>query len=528
MRTLYEPTAWPSSNTILDPSALVLFFPSPKTVTGDDILELHVHGGPAVVKAVLAAIPRCLPSGHTTESSTTYIRYAEPGEFTRRAFLNDRLDLTQVEALADTLSAVTEQQRRLSVRGATGGLTKRYESWRLMLLHARGELEALIDFSEDQHFDESPALLISSIASQVEILSRDIATHCTNASRGELLRSGITLSLLGAPNVGKSSLLNRIVGREAAIVSSEAGTTRDVVEVGLDLGGWYCRLGDMAGIRINSELRDGRNAPMPLASDIGLVEQEGIKRAKQRALASDVIIVVLSVESDVGDHTFSLRMEPEVIATARMIIERSGCVVVVVNKIDQVHGDLAVVTEALKQQILDAMPALSHEHIFAISCKTAVEGVSHGTDSGGIHTFLSGLTNTFHALTTPLVPTGEDGTTGIIDQTMWEESLGTNARQGTLLQECLQSLNLFLESVAQVSPDDSDHDGVEADIVMAAENLRQAAISLGKITGKGDAGDVEEVLGVVFEKYAFPKLIYPSRASINADLNESTRFCVGK
>lgn len=126
-------------------------------MTGEDVLELHIHGGPATIKAVLAAIPKCAEG----------VRYAEPGEFTRRAFINDRLDLAQVESLADTLSADTEQQRRAAVRGTSGALGRTYDAWRSQLLLARGEIEALIDFSEDQHFDESPADLLRNVTALV-------------------------------------------------------------------------------------------------------------------------------------------------------------------------------------------------------------------------------------------------------------------------------------------------------------------------------------------------------------------------
>ena len=242
------------------------------------MLELHVHGGPAVVRAVLSAIPQCATHVESSAASAVHsIRYAEPGEFTRRAFANNRMDLPQIESLGETLSASTERQRQISVRGTTSSLAVRYEQWRVLLLAARGELEALIDFSEDQHFDESPAQLCASVARQVQGLCTQIKAHVVNAVRGELLRNGISMALLGAPNAGKSSLLNCIVGREAAIVSQEAGTTRDIVEVSVDLGGWLVKIGDMAGLR-----RAGLVGP----DIVGAVEQEGIKRAPRSERSS--------------------------------------------------------------------------------------------------------------------------------------------------------------------------------------------------------------------------------------------------
>jgi tRNA modification GTPase len=254
------------TNNALD-SALVLHFPAPKTVTGEDILELHIHGGHATVKAVLSAIGQCR-SKHT-------IRYAEAGEFTRRAFQNDRLDLGQVEALSDALSAETEQQRRAAMRGNSGKLGRIYEEWRQLLLAARGELEALIDFSEDQHFDESPAELMRNVTSQIGPILEAIRRHQKGSRCGELLKRGIRISLLGPPNAGKSSLLNVIVDREASIVSEEAGTTRDIVEVSVDIGGYLCVFADTAGLRSSSS--------------IGGVEQEGIRRAKAKAKDSDLV-----------------------------------------------------------------------------------------------------------------------------------------------------------------------------------------------------------------------------------------------
>jgi len=523
-RTIHEPFSISSRKPVLDPGALVLLFPSPKTVTGEDVLEFHVHGGPAVVKAVLAAIGKC-------STSIRPVRYAEPGEFTRRAFLNDRVNLTQVEALGDTLSAVTEEQRRLSVQGTASGLGQRYESWRQLLLHARGELEALIDFSEDQHFDESPASLAASVAVQVETLARTISFHTANAVRGELLRNGIRLSLIGAPNVGKSSLLNQIVGRNAAIVSKEAGTTRDVVEVGVDLGGFYCRLGDTAGLRQTT-----------LASIVGEVEQEGIKRAKETALQSDVVILVLSIESVSSQELTGLQLDTEVIATAAQLLQKGKEVIVAVNKMDK-WVDLIPMAECLVIALQSALPGLDSENVFYISCQDAKCGVFRNSanhnvmtnhehtataarnpkaecnDPGNFSNFLNGLVRKFQQMTSAKGPDGDEANASV-----WQESLGVTERQRSLLETCSVQLHTFLEQVhlttgIATSHDDKvvRHGAEEIDIVVAAESLRAAADCLGKITGRGEAGDVEEVLGVVFEKYALVSVQYRRNDGAEAD-----------
>ncbi|PYI10859.1 P-loop containing nucleoside triphosphate hydrolase protein [Aspergillus sclerotiicarbonarius CBS 121057] len=500
VRTLYDPTQKPSPNSVLDAGALVLYFPGPKTVTGEDVLELHLHGGPAIVKSVLTAISR-------TNNPDYTVRYAEPGEFTRRAFMNNRLDLPQIEALGDTLSADTEQQRRLAVRGASDALSKRYEQWRHQLLYARGELEALIDFSEDQHFDESTEELVSSVASQVRSLRAQIALHIENASKGELLRNGIKVALLGAPNAGKSSLLNRIVGREAAIVSTEEGTTRDIVDVGIDIGGWYCKLGDMAGIRSEPNDPTGQKKVV-----IGAVEQEGIRRAKARALESDVVIVVVSVE-DGGALPYRLAVEPEVFDAANDCARAGKCVVVAINKCDRLPADDTL--QQLAATVGQLFPAVPDQRIFGISCLDATNGLTSPgqSDPGYIQQFLRGLITTFEEIASP---TGIDGDeNGQYDHSYWEDSLGVTHRQSSNLQRCLEHLDDFLIQT-QTQPEtqsqtprtfDSAHDypEIEVDIVTAAEHLRSSADTLAKITGRGESGDVEDVLGVVFEKFCVGK-----------------------
>ncbi|KAK0269785.1 hypothetical protein LTR35_012411 [Friedmanniomyces endolithicus] len=505
----------PPANQVLDPNALILYFPAPRTATGENVLELHLHGGPAVVKAVLSAIPRCEPP--TTTPGAPRIRYAEPGEFTRRAFLNERLDLTQVEALGDVLAATTEQQRRLSVRGTTGGLAKRYEAWRQQLLYARGELEALIDFSEDQHFDESPSELCASVAGQVRGLRGVLDVHRRNAVRGEMLRSGIGIALLGSPNAGKSSLLNGIVGREAAIVSREAGTTRDVVEIGIDLGGYLCRVGDTAGLRSVDE--GVRGAGGEVSGGISLVEQEGMRRAKARAAESDVVLLVLSLEDVDADGSVSVLLDSETVDAAAELIRTKGNVLVVLNKTDKAFPpDLETAT----QQILQTFPGLTKTRIYPISCKTASEAststITTTTDAGGIQTLLQGLIAHFHTLTTALNPATasenpEPNPDAVIDPSIWQDSLGATERHRLLLEDCIRYLDAFLAEVYVPTSDERDVDSSEsggdedgeADIVLAAEHLRGAGECLARITGRGGAGDVEEVLGVVFEKFCVGK-----------------------
>ncbi|KAN0073384.1 GTP-binding protein TrmE N-terminus domain containing protein [Elaphomyces granulatus] len=517
LRTLFHPTQPPSSSTVLDPSALILFFPHPRTVTGEDVLELHLHGGSAIVKAVLAAVANC-------NRSEQPIRYAEPGEFTRRAFMNNRLDLPQIEALGDILAAETEQQRRLAVRGSSDVLSKRFELWRQELLYARGELEALIDFAEDQHFDESPRELIDSVASQVRVLYRQIDLHIQNASKGELLRSGIKVALLGAPNAGKSSLLNRIVGREAAIVSTEEGTTRDIVDVGVDIGGWYCKMGDMAGLRSGSGNHSLQQGGKPVT--IGAVETEGIRRAKARALESDVIIVVLSLEyvedSKSNDGFCQLFMEPEVVEAVRRCQELGKCIILAINKSDRLppeqREESGKVPHHLVTQVKTLLPNIPEDQIYTISCREAMDESSPATDPGKVQTLLNGLIANFEKITTPLQ---DDGVNNNISY--WEDAIGVTQRQESNLHKCRQHLADFLtrtqtHAKCQSKPhllynnptetphndhdDCSDTDGLEnaIDIVTEAEHLRFAADSLAKITGKGDSGDVEDVLGVVFEK----------------------------
>lgn len=240
----------PGSGEAID-DALALWFPAPASVTGEDVAELHVHGSRAVIAAVIAAL------------RGQGLRLAEPGEFTRRAFFNDKLDLVQAEAIADLTAAETEAQRRQALRQLSGELGATYHGWSARLLRLLAHLEAAIDFPDE----DLPAEIEAEAAYETAQLADEIASHLADGNRGERLRDGIAIAIIGPPNAGKSSLLNSLARREAAITSPVAGTTRDVIEVAIDLGGYPVVLADTAG------LRDSTDA----------TEQEGLRRALARA-----------------------------------------------------------------------------------------------------------------------------------------------------------------------------------------------------------------------------------------------------
>ncbi len=259
----------PETKAILD-EALVLWFPGPNTETGEDMAELHLHGGRAVVAAVQAELSK-LPG----------FRPAEAGEFTRRAFQNGKLDLTAVEGLADLVFAETEAQRAQAMRQLSGALGGRAAAWRQRLIAALALVEARIDFSDEADVPED---LVSPARHAARELIEEIEKTLRDEHRGERLREGLIVAIAGPPNAGKSSLLNRLARREAAIVSPHAGTTRDVIEVHLDLGGYPVTLLDTAGIRESDDP----------------VEQEGVRRAQARADAADLVLWVVDVSDRAG------------------------------------------------------------------------------------------------------------------------------------------------------------------------------------------------------------------------------------
>lgn len=241
--------------------ALVLWFPGPASFTGEDCAELHLHGGLAVVEAATAAL---LAAG---------LRLAEPGEFTRRAFQNGKLDLAQAEAVADLIDSETASQRDQALRQLQGALSRRYETWRDKLIHVLAMLEAAVDFPDE----ELPEDLGARARPGVQSLLSELDAALADGRRGERIRDGFRIALTGEPNAGKSSLFNALVGRDAAIVTPIAGTTRDVIEASLVLGGRKVLIADTAGLRDTDDI----------------IEAEGVARARRWAEGADLALLLV-------------------------------------------------------------------------------------------------------------------------------------------------------------------------------------------------------------------------------------------
>jgi tRNA modification GTPase len=287
LRTL----TWPGRGRLDE--ALVLRFPGPASYTGEDCAELHLHGGRAVVEAVASAL------------ADLGLRPAEPGEFTRRAFQNGKLDLSQAEAVADLVDAETEAQRNQALDQLDGAQARRFEAWRAALVEALAYLEAAIDFPDE----DLPDAVADRARPPVEALLGDLDAALADAARGEGVRDGWRIAVIGAPNAGKSSLFNALVRREAAIVTEQPGTTRDIIEASLTLDGYRVLLADTAGVRETSEV----------------IEAEGVRRA--RAWAEGAGLRLWVVDASAADGGW---------AEARDLV-RAGDLMVV-NKVDRPSG----------------------------------------------------------------------------------------------------------------------------------------------------------------------------------------------
>lgn len=246
---------------------LILLFPGPNSFTGEDSVEFHLHGGRAVVQRLLDEL-----------GSLAGLRQAEAGEFSRRAFENGKADLVEMEGLADLISAETEMQRRLAMEQSFGGLSTLYNEWADRLTRARALIEAELDFADEE---DVPGSVSDQVWQSLETLAQSIRQHLKQAGQGEIIRNGLKVVIAGPPNAGKSSLMNALAGRDLAIVTEMAGTTRDILHADLDMGGYLVRLFDTAGLRETSEV----------------VEKEGIRRALQAAQSADILLQL----GEIGD-----------------------------------------------------------------------------------------------------------------------------------------------------------------------------------------------------------------------------------
>jgi tRNA modification GTPase len=402
----------PASGEVID-EALALWFPAPRSETGEDVAELQLHGGQAVIAGVLDALGRiegCRP--------------AEAGEFTRRAFENGRLDLTAVEGLADLIAAETPAQRRLAFRQLKGLIGDRAEAWRRRLIEALALVEARIDFSDEADVPED---LIGPALYAAQQLRDEIAGVLADGRRGERLRDGLVVAIAGPPNAGKSTLLNRLARREAAIVSPYAGTTRDVIEVHLDLDGYPVTLLDTAGIRDSDES----------------VEQEGVRRARERAAAADLVLWV--IDGSAGGP--AIEDQPKNIGNAAIWLVR--------NKVDR----------AAASSYADAAKHDSNEYEFTVLISALT-----GTGMEALTVALSDYAKTYFAST--------------------ESALITRARHRRALEETVAALDRAMAR---------DHANDEE---LIAEELRSAATTLGRLTGRVD---VEDILDVIFRDFCIGK-----------------------
>lgn len=373
----------PTTSEILD-KALTLFFYGPATFTGEDTCELHLHGSKAVIKSVLDAIPLCHPT----------IRYAEPGEFSKRAFYNGKMDLTQAEGLADLIDSETDEQRRSAFRQAEGSLSRLYAGWRAQLVEMRSQLEAIIDFGEDNDGIEEG--IYEEVLITAEGLRSEMQRHLKSSLKGELLRSGIKVAIFGPPNAGKSSLLNILAQRDASIVSPIAGTTRDVVETILDIGGFPVIVGDTAG------LREG--------DSVDVVEQEGVKRAKNRIQEANLRICVVPYGSTIDGPT-----KAELDLYSKQAGNRDS-IILLLNKVDMLNSPSIPSKSAIARDT-----NVPETQIIEISCTTGQ----------GLDPFLGLFVNKLRDLTSG--GTNED-----------TASLGINARHRDQMKRCLLHIDAFM------------------------------------------------------------------------------------
>jgi tRNA modification GTPase len=395
--------------------AVVLWFPGPASATGEDVAEFHVHGGRAVLAALFATL-----------SEFENVRAAEPGEFTRRAFENGKLDLTEAEGLDDLVHADTDRQRRQALRQLKGLLGDRARDWRAQIIEASALIEAGIDFSDE---GDVPAQLIAPALVKIKALLGEIEEVLAAQGRSERLREGLVVAIAGPPNVGKSTLMNALARREVAIVSPHAGTTRDVIEVQLDLDGYPVTVIDTAGVRETDDP----------------VEQEGVRRARSRAADADLVLWMTDAQHEENLH------------------EGSGPAWRVRNKCDL---DATRPEAGATRPEADLGPLAPEQGGDGVGLRISA---SRGDGVQQLIAALVGFARDYFG-------SGEGGLIG-------------RERQRKLLQETAASLQRSITVISQ---------GEE----LAAEELRAAAHSLGRLLGRVD---VEDILDSIFRKFCIGK-----------------------
>lgn len=420
----------PKNQELID-DGVVVYFQAPASFTGEDVVEIYTHGSVAIAAML-------------TETLLTIdgLRMAEPGEFTRRAFLNGKFDLTAAEGIADLIEAETVWQHRQAVKQVGGGLEELYNGWRQTLLTIMGFLEAYIDFPDE----DIPQEILNRVMTLSAELKYAIIKHLNDNRRGELLRTGIKLTILGTPNVGKSSLLNFLMQRNVAIVSNIEGTTRDIIEGHLDIGGYPIILQDTAGIRASNDL----------------IELEGIKRAIESAKMADIKIIMLDAIKLSNSPSYFEEMTDII----DLIDDNS---IMLVNKIDLLDKSFGHCHSA---SVRDIDPRLRgndimedrllplNKNYLKISIKEKI----------GLDILLKEIENIAHNIA---------GLT--------ESPHITRQRQRTCIEKALEYLENF---------------NIENDLVLATEDVRMAIRSLSNVTGKIS---VEEVLGEIFSNFCIGK-----------------------
>uniref|UniRef100_A0A0G4HJF2 TrmE-type G domain-containing protein n=1 Tax=Chromera velia CCMP2878 TaxID=1169474 RepID=A0A0G4HJF2_9ALVE len=474
LRRLYDPLTGEEID-----HCLVLFFRGPRSFTGEDVLELHTHGSRGVVQGLFGALRGIDEILQTQgEGGGGRLRPAERGEFTRRAFENGKMRLTEVEGLADLLDSQTAEQRRQALRQMDGVFARRVDEWRSRVVSGLAALEAVVDFGDDDTVDLQGDETLKRVRKNLGSLLRELQRFLEDRRAGEIVRQGLRVCLVGPPNAGKSSLLNRLAQREAAIVSPIAGTTRDVLEVQLDVAGFAAVVSDTAGLR-----ERGGGSEKEGTEEVGIIEQEGMRRAREVASRADVLVLVLDssspslawggnqTELSEGDQGLSVREADDLFAS-NLGAER----LVVLNKRDLLGGSRK------REEDVQAVAAdlMSRDQTERRETRAEDEGVvwSNCLNDEGVSGFVEMLEKKIRRRLQRQKEGDEGGT------------LITRERHRVCLTECAGALEAFLDALESGGLD------------IAAEELRYAARVLGSLGGEIDS---EEILDIVFRDFCIGK-----------------------